>query len=243
MIARQRKLVNPPATILSFDCSAAACSAAVWRDGENLAARFSGMTRGHAEALMPMIIDALAAAQVEFAALDAIAVTVGPGSFTGIRIGLSVARGLALAAGLPIVGLTTLATVAAAVPMADRPGASVQVLLDSKRGDLYCAAFAGGLAPIGTAMIAQPADVAALLPPGDVVLVGDGVPLARPHVPDGRGRILLWEETDPPNAAVMGALARRLVAADAGLPPQPLYMRPAQIHPGGKHTLDSSGGG
>ena len=78
-----------------------------------LTGRSVPMMRGHAEALMPMIAAVMSAAGMEFAALDRIAVTVGPGSFTGLRVGVAAARGIALAAGKPAVGLTTLAALAA----------------------------------------------------------------------------------------------------------------------------------
>jgi len=78
--------------LLAFDTATACCSAAVWHDGRILAVREDAMERGHAEALAPMIEDAMREAGIAFAALDGIAVTVGPGAFTGLRIGLSMAR-------------------------------------------------------------------------------------------------------------------------------------------------------
>jgi tRNA threonylcarbamoyladenosine biosynthesis protein TsaB len=103
--------------ILAIDTALDACAAAVLdTDAGRLIARESRpMKRGHAEALMPLIARVVKQAGITFAALDRIAVTTGPGSFTGLRVGLSAARGIALAAGKPVVGLTTLTAYAAAV--------------------------------------------------------------------------------------------------------------------------------
>ncbi|MCH7931874.1 MAG: tRNA (adenosine(37)-N6)-threonylcarbamoyltransferase complex dimerization subunit type 1 TsaB, partial [Proteobacteria bacterium] len=92
--------------VLALDTATAACSVALWSDGTVLAQRFATMARGHAEALMPMVEAVMAEAGLAFADLDLVATTVGPGTFTGLRVGLAAARGLALAGGLPIVGVT-----------------------------------------------------------------------------------------------------------------------------------------
>ena len=95
--------------VLAIDTALEACSAAVL-DTEQAAITAHeslAMVRGHAEALMPLVARVLDRAGLEFAALDRIAVTTGPGSFTGLRVGIAAARGIALAAGKPAVGLTT----------------------------------------------------------------------------------------------------------------------------------------
>jgi tRNA threonylcarbamoyladenosine biosynthesis protein TsaB len=101
--------------ILAIDTALDACAAAVLdTDASKIIAQESqAMKRGHAEALMPLIARVMKASGIAFAALDRIAVTTGPGSFTGLRVGLSAARGLALAADKPVVGLTTLTAYAA----------------------------------------------------------------------------------------------------------------------------------
>ena len=97
--------------ILAIDTALEACAAAVLDTAQGivLARESIAMTRGHAEALMPLIERVMVKSDGGFAALDRIAVTVGPGSFTGLRVGIAAARGLALAAGKPAIGLTTLA--------------------------------------------------------------------------------------------------------------------------------------
>lgn len=103
--------------ILAIDTALDACAAAVLdTDASKLIAQESQpMKRGHAEALMPLIARVMKESGIGFAALDRIAVTTGPGSFTGLRVGLSAARGIALAAGKPVVGLTTLTAYAAPI--------------------------------------------------------------------------------------------------------------------------------
>ena len=100
--------------VLAIDTALGACAAAVLdaRLGEILASESLPMLRGHAEAIMPLIARVMDAAFVDFALLDRIAVTVGPGSFTGLRVGIAAARGIALAAGKPAIGLSTLSALA-----------------------------------------------------------------------------------------------------------------------------------
>src|SRR3954469_22770424 len=100
--------------VLAIDTALEACSAAVL-DTEHgtVASESLPMLRGHAEALMPLIARVMAQADMPFASLDRIAVTTGPGSFTGLRVGISAARGIALASGKPAIGLTTLSAYAA----------------------------------------------------------------------------------------------------------------------------------
>ena len=103
--------------ILAIDTALDACAAAVLDTsaGKLIALESQAMKRGHAEALMPLIARVMKASGVAFAALDRIAATTGPGSFTGLRVGLSAARGIALAAGKPVVGVTTLTAFAAPI--------------------------------------------------------------------------------------------------------------------------------
>jgi len=130
--------------ILAIDTALDACSAAVLdtETAELLAQESLPMKRGHAEALMPLIARAMQSAEIAFTALDRIAVTTGPGSFTGLRVGISAARGLALAAGKPAVGLTTLSAYAAAIVSQNRP-APVISAIDARHDHVYFQIVAG----------------------------------------------------------------------------------------------------
>ena len=129
--------------VLAIDTALGACAAAVLdaRLGEVLASESLPMQRGHAEAIMPLIARVMDAAFVDFALLDRIAVTVGPGSFTGLRVGIAAARGIALAAGKPAIGLSTLSALAAP-HVASRAGATIMAAIDGRNEQVYFQVFA-----------------------------------------------------------------------------------------------------
>src|SRR6187455_1021683 len=131
--------------ILAIDTALDACAAAVLDTsaGKLIAQESQAMKRGHAEALMPLIARVMKASGVAFAALDRIAVTTGPGSFTGLRVGISAARGIALAAGKPVVGVTTLAAYAAPY-IAQNDQISVAVAIDARHEHVYLQVFGPG---------------------------------------------------------------------------------------------------
>lgn len=219
-------------TILAMDCAAGACSAAVARDGEILARRFEAMSRGHAEVLMPMVEEVLDRAATPYAELDLLAVSVGPGGFTGVRIGLAAARGIALAGAIPLLGVNTLEVLAHAVPEQERGGRTVLAVLDSRRADLYAQAFASDLTPLAEPAAVMPGDLEAMLPGGPVVLVGDAGAQAMAAIAaiDG-GRAMLSTAPGAPGADVLAILAGArhagLKARGADLPAaEPLYLRP-----------------
>ncbi len=105
---------NVTSSILAMDTAGGACSAALWRNGQVVASRFELLRRGHAERLVPMIEAVMAEGAMAYADLDCLAVTLGPGGFTGVRIGLATARGLALACGRPLVGVSNFQVLATA---------------------------------------------------------------------------------------------------------------------------------
>lgn len=210
--------------VLAIDSATSACSAALVADGRLLARRLEAMARGQSEALMPMVAAVMAEAGLTFAALDLLAATVGPGAFTGIRIGLAAARGLALATGLPLVGVSTLEAVAHGVPEPDRHGRPLLVVLESKREELWVQRFAADLSPASPLLALPPDRAAALAEAGDL-LVGDAAAavaahMAAPHLSSAPG----W-----PDAAVVAALAVRHRAAGTALPAEPLYLRAADV--------------
>src|SRR5437660_1819668 len=130
--------------VLAIDTALSACAAAVLdtRRGATIASETLPLTRGHAEAVMPLIARVMDHAQVEFRDLDRIAVTTGPGSFTGLRVGIAAARGIALAAGKPAIGLSTLAGFAAPHIANDDPSSVVSVI-DARHDNVYLQVFSG----------------------------------------------------------------------------------------------------
>jgi tRNA threonylcarbamoyladenosine biosynthesis protein TsaB len=211
-------------SVLAFDCGGAACTAAVLRDDVVAARRLAPMERGHAEALMPMIDAVLEEAGTAVEALDLIAVTTGPGAFTGLRIGLAAARGLALASGVPALGITRFAAAAAAVPRERQAGKRLVIALDSKRRELYLQVFAEGGAE-GDGALVPPEAVAGWLPPGRLLLAGDAAPALARLIAAREG----VEEAPGPGLVDAVDVARLAAAAwRPGLsppPPRPLYLR------------------
>ncbi len=214
--------------LLAFDCAGRALSAAVGDDGQVRAARYEELARGHGERLFALIGAVLEESGLDYAALDAIAVTRGPGGFTGVRIGLAAARGLGLAAGLPVLGVTTFALagagLAAAAPAAALAGRTPVAVIDSKRAELFVQVLKPEAAPFA----ALPEALAAHLPPGPLALCGDGAPAAATALQaTGRDALL------PPAAARLDARhLLGLVGAEvpeATPPPEPLYLRPPDV--------------
>ena len=130
--------------ILAIDTALDACAAAVLDidAGRLIAQESQAMKRGHAEALMPLIARVIKAAGIAFASLDRIAVTTGPGSFTGLRVGLSAARGIALAADKPVVGVTTLTAYAAPI-VAENREQPVLCAIDARHDHVYFQVVSG----------------------------------------------------------------------------------------------------
>lgn len=130
--------------ILAIDTALDACAAGVLDTaaGRLIAHESEPMKRGHAEALMPLIARVMKQSGVAFTALDRIAVTTGPGSFTGLRVGLSAARGIALAAGKPVVGLTTLTAFAAPI-VAQNAEQPVISAVDARHDHVYFQVVSG----------------------------------------------------------------------------------------------------
>ena len=199
--------------ILSLDTALAACSAALWRDGAVAAGRFTPMDRGQSEALMPMVLDVLTEAGTGFADIDLVAVTIGPGAFTGLRIGLAAARGLALAAGLPCMGVSTLEAVAAGVVAAERNAGSVLVVLETKRADVYAQSFDGDLNSLDAPRAVIPEGLIDTLSlgvaeghpvaPGPLVVAGDAAPRVAAVLGDAGVAVSLSAAPGLPDAAVV----------------------------------------
>lgn len=211
--------------ILALDSATTACSVALWAEGTVLASESIVQDRGQAEALLPMVERVRAKAGLDLSAVDRLAVTVGPGHFTGLRAGLATARGLALALGRPLIGITTLQAVAAGVSAAERAGASLVVALDSKRAEAYFQVFDEQLQPQTAPVARQPEEFAAdLLARGALryVIAGDaGAPLL--VALRNAGVVLALATAAPrPDAAIVAALAALAPLEDG--PPRPLYL-------------------
>ncbi len=206
--------------ILAFDTALGACSAAISVDGTIVARRHEYRTRGHVEALLPMVEAVRLEAGLDYGDIDVLAVTVGPGTFTGVRIGLSAARGLALALGKPLIGVTTLEAVAAAATNSQME--PVLCVLDARRGEVYAQAFTADLEPITEPRVLPPAEIGNLAAETAGVLVGSGAELVHPFLPGHH-----VDPTTDPDAALVARRATLKLSEEPRptLVPSPLYLR------------------
>lgn len=203
--------------VLAFDCSGASCSAAILIDDRPAAQLFAPMERGHAETLLPMIETVLHEAALTPAALDLLVVTVGPGSFTGLRIGLAAARGLALARKLPAIGVTSFDAVKVDDPVA-RP---LLIALESKRAELFLQRrdHADPRLPA----LVPPEEWTAILPPGPCFLAGDGAPRLAAAL--GRSDVVVLPGHGRPDPVALARLGAARWQAGDRTPLAPLYLR------------------
>lgn len=201
--------------ILALDTCVEACAVAAWAEGRTLAALSEPMVRGHQERLAPMVVEVLAAAGLAPDALDRIAVTVGPGSFTGLRVGLAFAKGLAMALERPLIGVGSLE----ALGLAQAQGFTA-ACLDARRGRVYLQVFVDGravMAPDVLDVDLAAARVAELWRGGPARLVGSGAPLIAGVLPGAQ-----LEPAATPDASVVARLA---AARTPGARVRPLYLR------------------
>lgn len=214
--------------LLALDTATSGCSVAILQAGQILAHASEAMARGQSEALVPMIDRVLKEAGVTLDQMERIAVTRGPGAFTGLRIGLATARALALARSIPCIGVETLEVLAAMAKAAGHPGPFL-VAIDSKRGDLYTQAFDAQCEPATQPAALNPdlipgVALAALGATGAVTLVGDAQDKMRTRL-ETTG----WDATptsiSTPEAWMVGQLA--IARAPDRFTPVPLYLRAA----------------
>ena len=216
--------------VLAIDTALEACSAAVLDTGRRgiAASETIAMARGHAEALMPLIARVMDIADVEFAALDRIAVTTGPGSFTGLRVGISATRGIALAAGKPAIGLSTLAGFAAPL-IAEDDSTHVVAVIDARHDNVYLQVFGIGGRTLVAPRIATLRDAVRAAMTGPARIVGSAANLLAAAWPRGVDQPIAVEQCAAPD---IGWIARLGAAAtDGSGPPKPLYLRAPDAQP------------
>src|SRR5689334_19522232 len=159
--------------ILAIDTALEACAAGVLDTDKNrlIAQESQAMKRGHAEALMPLVARVMKEAGIPFASLDRVASTTGPGSFTGLRVGLSAARGIALAANKPAIGITTLAAYAA--PHVSEHGEHPIIsAIDARHDHVYLQVVSGHGGPLVTPRVAPIEEALAASRFGAPILAG-----------------------------------------------------------------------
>lgn len=211
--------------LLAFETSTEACSVALWLDGQVLE-RFEVAPRRHAELALPWAEALLAEAGIARAQLDAVAVGRGPGAFTGVRLGVALAQGIALALDRPVVPVSTLAALAA-----QAGGARVLAAIDARMGEVYLGAFAregDSLSPMQDESVGAPDAVE--LPGGDGWhAVGTGFDAVDGALRARLGdRIAALDAGALPRAADVARLAAPMLARGEGIAPErvePAYLR------------------
>lgn len=222
--------------LLAFDTCFGAVSVAVryrtangdWCIRESYEARQTG----HAERLMPMIAETMAGAGLEFDQIERFAVTVGPGSFTGVRVGVAAARAFAIAATRPVVGISSLEVIAARgrqVLGARGDGGTLMVAIDARRGGLYCALHHDGTTAGDTGpMLLTPEAAVALTRDHGALVIGSGGPILADHAAAAGHTIDTDLASIEPHARYLALLA---VDRPSTPSPAPLYLRSPDVRP------------
>ncbi|HMK90283.1 MAG TPA: tRNA (adenosine(37)-N6)-threonylcarbamoyltransferase complex dimerization subunit type 1 TsaB [Methylocystis sp.] len=232
--------------LLAIDTALPAVSACVFDSGasEPLAVESQPMERGHAEALLPLVERVVSSVEGGLASIDRIAVTVGPGSFTGVRIGLAAAQAIALARKIELVGVSTLAALAAPNFLEPFEGV-VAAAIDARHGQVYVAAFG----PDGRLLVSpRRVGVAeALRALGDchagpeeverrpLRLVGSGAPLLEAQARASGLVAVLANASPAPDITFVARLGIVANASDA--PARPLYLKPPDAKPAAKRSV------
>lgn len=202
---------------LAVDTAMNACGVGIRRADGQFFSRVEGMERGQAERLMPLVLEVAGQAGLALQDMDAYAVTMGPGTFTGIRVGLATVRALALVSGKPSVGIETFDALAASVP--ERPAC---ILIETKRTDYYVRLYENGVAHEGTCL--SPEELRVFLQP-HWLLAGDAVTRAQAETGcKNPVRECLSVDTEK----LIECAEKSLKSGVLGMP-DPVYLRPADV--------------
>ncbi len=208
--------------VLALDTAGVDCAAAIYDSGRNtvLGEASDMIGKGHAEHLMGIVDRALDQAGVALSDIDRLAVTIGPGSFTGIRVGVAAARGFALSLDIPAVGITTLEVMAAA-QREKTPGRAVLAAMDAKREEIYLQSFAADGAALDEARAVSIAEAQAFAADFDGEITGSATPILKPDVTG-----------EYANSFPISIVARLGAAANPNTgKPKPLYLRGPDAKP------------
>lgn len=219
-----------PRYLLAIDTSLGAVSTCLIPIGstEPFATETLPMQRGHAEALLPLLDRMIGKLEGGFSALDRVAVAIGPGSFTGIRVGVAAARAIGLARKIPVIGISTL-TALAAPSIATGTASRILAAIDARHGCVYAQGFTGTGSTILPAQHATVSSILQAIGPGPLLLVGSGAPMLAIEAWSGG----IEADVAPPSFfADIRFVGRLGLLADADqAPPKPLYLKPPDAKP------------
>jgi tRNA threonylcarbamoyladenosine biosynthesis protein TsaB len=223
--------------VIAFDTAMKSCAVACIEVGQRhgepniLAEERVDMSRGQAEELVPMIARVMVHANLEFDDIDRIALSIGPGTFTGLRTGLATARGLGLASGKPVIGIGTLLALAWDYGDATAPTGPFAIVLDARRGQVYMQVFSSSRKSLSEPQVSDVESAAGILPIGKISLVGSGAEIVMQA--SGRSanemQIGRLPNENGPNPVTIARIAATQKANSA--PPSLMYLRPPDAKP------------
>lgn len=216
--------------ILAIDTALGACAACVLASGDAAPVAHESivMERGHAEALLPLVDRVVSSVEGGFSALDRVAVTIGPGTYTGLRVGIAAARAIGLAAGIPVVGVTTLSALLGPLVGTEHRRLAAGAI-DARHGHVYFQAVAPGGRTIVAAALMAVRDAVRLIGSGPVVLTGSGAPLVAAEALACGVDASVHDAPVAPDIALVARLG--LVADPAQALPKPFYLRGPDARP------------
>jgi tRNA threonylcarbamoyl adenosine modification protein YeaZ len=214
--------------ILALDTAFPAISACILDEGaeDPESMETIAMERGHSEALLPLIERVMARVEGGFASLDRVAVTIGPGSFTGLRVGIAAARAIGVACKVPVVGISTFAALAAPLILEQKPGLAAAAI-DARHGNVYFAAFGPDGRTALTPRVVSPREAMRSLGAGPVRLAGSGAALLAAEAAAAGTEIEIARES--PGVDIVFVAKLGLLADPGRAPPRPLYLKAPDV--------------
>lgn len=222
--------------VLAIDTALGSCAAAVYDAGlgETLAAESVDMARGHAEAIIPMVERVVRGSRVDFEDMERIVTTVGPGSFTGLRVGISAARGFGLACDKPVVGVSTLDALTAPY-VTDTETVPIVGAIDARHNNFYLQMIGAGGRKLVTPRVVSMAEALRACAIGLVRIIGSGANLLAGQWPASIPAPLLVDARAAPDIVWVARLGARAEVATS--PPRPLYLRAPDAQPQAGYKL------
>jgi tRNA threonylcarbamoyladenosine biosynthesis protein TsaB len=216
--------------VLAIDTALGSCAAAVYDAGlgETLAAESIDMDRGHAEAIMPMVERVVRTSRVDFEDMERIVTTVGPGSFTGLRVGIAAARGFGLASDKPVVGVSTLDALTAPY-VTETETVPIVGAIDARHNNFYLQMIGAGGRKLVTPRVLSMAEAIRSCAIGLVRIIGSGANLLAGQWPASIPAPLLVDARAAPDIVWIARLGARAEVATS--PPRPLYLRSPDAKP------------
>ena len=218
--------------VLALDSAGSGCSVVVASGETVLDAEYDTAMHGQAEKLLPMVDSVMRRAGLPASAIDVIGVTVGPGSFTGIRVGLAAARGIALATGAQVIGVTGFEAVVAGLKGSSPGTGFMLIALESRREDLYVQLFDHARVALEDAMATMPAALGerlnSIIGTAPLLIAGDAAQRAANNLAQ-RPDTIVAEGSSPDAAGVLQATRCRWPMLAQSARPMPLYLRPPDV--------------